>query len=217
MAQAVSLEANKRTMTGKRVRQLRAKGQIPAVIYGTVVPDPISITVAERDLLRTYQAVGGSTMIDLNVDGDSYTVYIRNLHMNPVARKPLHAEFFAPNLLMAMTASVPIHLRGEPDNDRLIVMHTRDSVELHGLPANLPGAMDVDISGLVAVDDSIFVRDLPLPEGVELVTDPDELIVRLTEPRVAEAEEEVAVEGVEGEEAAEGEEPESDESEENGE
>ena len=201
MAQAYSLDASIRTMTGKRVRKLRVNGEIPAVIYGSVVSDPISVTVAERELVRTYQAIGGSTLLDLQVDGETYTVYIRNLHMNPIKRQPIHAEFFAPNLTIAMTAQIPVHLVGESMSPRLVVMHTRDWVELRGLPANLPGGVDVDISGLEEVDDSIFVRDLVLPEGVELITDPDEMIVRLTEPQLVEEEEEVEAE--EGEKAAE--------------
>ncbi|CAN5121376.1 50S ribosomal protein L25/general stress protein Ctc [soil metagenome] len=222
MAQAYSLDASIRTMTGKRVRKLRVNGEIPAVIYGTMVSEPVSVTVAERELVRTYQAIGGSTLLDLQVDGKAYTVYIRNLHMNPIKRQPIHAEFFAPNLTVAMTAHIPVHLIGDSMSPRLVVMHTRDWVELRGLPANLPGGVDVDISGLEEVDDSIFVRDLVLPEGVELVTDPDEMIVRLTEPQLVEEEEEVeAEEGeeIEGEEAAEdaGGDTESDDSDESGE
>lgn len=199
MAQAYTLDASIRTMTGKRVRKLRVTGDIPAVIYGSVVSEPISITVAERELVRTYQAIGGSTLLDLQLDGNTYTVYIRNLHMNPIKRRPIHAEFFAPNLTVAMAAHIPVHLVGESMSPRLVVMHTRDWVELRGLPANLPGAIDVDISGLEEVDDSIFVRDLVLPEGVELITDPDEMIVRLTEPQLVEEEE---VEGEESDEDA---------------
>jgi large subunit ribosomal protein L25 len=209
MAHQYSLEATKRTMTGKRVRKLRMNGQIPAVIYGTVVQDPISITLEERDLMRTYQAIGGSSLMDLHLDGDTYAVYIRNLHMNPIKRRPIHAEFFAPDLLVAMTAPVPLHLVGEIEDDRLVVMQTRDTIELRGLPEQLPGAFDVNISGLVEVDDSIFVRDLIAPEGVEIITDEDEMIVRLTEPRMVseeeEAEEAAAAEAA-AEEAADGEE-----------
>jgi large subunit ribosomal protein L25 len=206
MAQPFSLTASKRTMTGKRVRRLRMQGQVPAVIYGTMVQDPISVTIEERDLVRTYQAIGGSTMLDLHLDDETYTVYIRNLHMNPIKRRPIHAEFFAPNLNAAMTAPVPVHLIGEAQNDRLVVMQTRDTIELRGLPADLPGAFDVDISGLAEADDSIFVADLLVPEGVEIITSPDEMIVRLTEPRMV-VEEPEEVEEVEGEEVAEGEEP----------
>lgn len=211
MAQAYNLDASIRTMTGKRVRKLRANGQIPGVIYGTVVSDPIPITIGERELVRTYYAIGGSTLLDLNVDGDTYTVYIRNIPMHPIKRQPFHVEFFAPNLRVAMTAHIPIHLIGESLAQRLVTMQTRDWVELRGLPANLPGAIDVDISELEEVDDSIFMRDLVLPEGVELLTDPDEMIVRLTEPQlVEEEEEEVEGEEVEGEEGAEDEEQEAD-------
>lgn len=207
MAQSFSLEATTRTMTGKRVRKLREQGLVPAVVYGTVVDEPVSITVDERNLMRTYQAIGGSTLLDLTVDGNEYTVYIRNLHMNPIKRRPIHAEFFAPNLKVAMTAAVPIHLVGEAQNDALVLMQTRDTIELRGLPTDLPGAFDIDVSGLAEIDDSIFVRDLAVTEGVEIVTDEDEMIVRLTEPRAV-VEEEEEVEGVEGEEVAEGEEPE---------
>ena len=206
MAQSFALDATKRTMTGKRVRKLRVNGQVPAVIYGTVVEEPISVTVEERDLMRTYQAIGGSTLMDLSLDGETYTVYIRNLHMNPIKRRPIHAEFFAPNLTIAMRAFVPVHLVGEAQDDSLVVMQTRDSIELSGLPRDLPGAIDIDISGLAVVDDSIFVSDLAVPEGVEILTSPDEMIVRLTEPRAVLEEEEE--EGVEGEELAEGEEAE---------
>jgi large subunit ribosomal protein L25 len=113
-------------------------------------------------------------------------------------------------LLVAMTAPVPLHLVGEIEDDRLVVMQTRDTIELRGLPEQLPGAFDVNISGLVEVDDSIFVRDLIAPEGVEIITDEDEMIVRLTEPRMVleeeEAEEAEAAEAA-AEEAADGEEP----------
>lgn len=217
MAHQYSLDATKRTMTGKRVRKLRMNGQVPAVIYGTVVQDPISITLEERDLMRTYQAIGGSSLMDLHLDDETYAVYIRNLHMNPIKRRPIHAEFFAPDLLVAMTAPVPLHLVGEIEDDRLVVMQTRDTIELRGLPEQLPGAFDVDISGLVEVDDSIFVRDLIAPEGVEIITDEDEMIVRLTEPRMVsedeEAEEAASEASAEGEESGdEKAEDESDES-----
>ena len=210
MAHQFSLDATKRTMTGKRVRKLRVNGQVPAVIYGTVVKDPISITLEERDLMRTYQAIGHSSLMDLHLDGETYAVYIRNLHMNPIKRRPIHAEFFAPDLLVEMTAPVPIHLVGEVEDDKLVVMQTRDTIEIRGLPEELPGSFEVDISGLVEADDSIFVRDLVAGKGVTIITDEDEMIVRLTEPQLTVEDEEAdAAEAAAGEEGevAEGEEP----------
>lgn len=205
MAQPYSLEASHRTMTGKRVRKLRTQGLIPAVIYGTVVEKPINVTVAERDLMRTYQAIGGMTLLDVNLDGETHTVYLRNLHVDPIKRRPVHAEFFAPNLRVAMTAAVPVYLSGETQSDRLILTQARESVELRGLPTALPGVVEVDISGLAEVDDAVYVRDLTVADDVEILTDPDELIVRLSEPQlvIEEADEVEAVEGeaVEAEDA----------------
>lgn len=200
MAQPFSIDATKRTMTGKRVRRLRAEGLVPAVIYGTVVEDPIAITVDERELQRTYQAIGSFTLLDVNLDGEVYTVYLRNLQMNPIKRRPVHAEFFAPNLRVAMTANVPLHLVGEIENDALIVTQARDSVELRGLPTNLPGSLEVDISTLVTLDDAIHVSDLTIGDDVEVLTDADELIARLTEPQLVVDEDEEATE--EGDEEA---------------
>lgn len=190
-------------MTGKRVRRLRAEGLVPAVIYGTVVEDPIPITVEERELQRTYQAIGSFTLLDVNLDGEVYTVYIRNLQANPMKRRPVHAEFFAPNLRVAMTANVPLHLVGEIKNEALIVTQVRESVELRGLPTDLPGVIEIDISALVTLDDAIHVSDVSIAEGVEMLTDPEELIARLTEPQLVVDTDEEAEEGVEeaGEEA----------------
>jgi large subunit ribosomal protein L25 len=202
MAQPYSLKATKRTMTGKRVRRLRTEGLIPAVIYGTVVDEPISITVEERELQRTYQAIGSFTLLDLDLEGEVYTVYIRNLQSNPIKRRPVHAEFFAPNLRVAMTANVPLHLVGEIGNDALIVTQARESVELRGLPTALPGVLEVDVSTLESLEDAIYVKDLNVGDDVEVLTDGEELIARLTEPQLVVEEDEAAAEGEE-EEAAE--------------
>ncbi len=215
MAQPFSINATKRTMTGKRVRRLRVEGLVPAVIYGTVVEDPISITVDERELQRIYQAIGSFTLLDVNLEGEVYTVYLRNLQSNPIKRRPVHAEFFAPNLRVAMTANVPLHLVGEIKNEALIVTQVRESVELRGLPTDLPGSLEVDISTLVTLDDAIHVSDLAIGDDIEVLTDLEELIARLTEPQLVVDEDEEAVEGEEAaaEDAPAGEEESSDEGE----
>lgn len=218
-----TLDADLRTIIGKKVKHLRRDGKVPAVIYGTLVDEPISVTLDTRDLYRTYIDYGNISLIDVTLNGDVHTVYIRNVQQHPISREPLHAELYAPNLTVSMTAAVPVILVGESPNPDGAVTQLRDNIELEGLPTDLPGAVEVDVSGLEEFGDAVMVSDLQLPAEVTLVTDPEEMIVRLMEVRIIEEEEEPEEleegelpEGEEGEEgeAAEGEEGEADEDEE---
>lgn len=202
-----TLGADKRTIIGKKVKHLRRQGKVPAVIYGTLVEEPIPVTLDTKDLYRTYIDYGSFSLIDVTVNGDVHTVYIRDVQQHPISREPLHAELYAPNLTATMTADVPVILIGESPNPDGAVTQLRDTIELEGLPTDLPGAVEVDVSGLVELGDAVMVSDIQLPEEVTLITDPEEMIVRLMEVRIIEEEEE------EGEELAEGEAPEGEEAE----
>ena len=207
------LTAEERTIVGKRVKILRRQGKVPAIIYGTLVEDPIPVTIDERQLFRTYIDYGGSSLIDVQLDGDVHTVYIRTIQQDPISRVPLHAELFAPNLLVSMTASIPIIIIGESPNLDGVVTQLRDSIDAEGLPTDLPGAIEVDVTDLEEIDDTVWVADLEMPEGVTLITDEEEPIVRLMEVRIEVEEEEVEeeLEGEEGEEGVEEEEGEAEE------
>jgi large subunit ribosomal protein L25 len=209
MAQRHSLDAQPRTVEGKETRKLRNQGIVPGVIYGPVVADPISVSVNMKELDRMYYAFGSNLLIDLNLDSTHYTVYMRRVTIDRMKRQPLHAEFYAPNMRVAITASIPVHLIGEPSSVSGVVTPVRESVDVRGLPDALPPSLDVDISSLVEYDDAIYLRELTLPEDVELLTDPEEMLVKLTAPaRITATEEEIeAEEAAEMDAAAEGEEP----------
>jgi large subunit ribosomal protein L25 len=114
-----------------------------------------------------------------------------------------------------MSASIPVHLVGESPNMDGVVTQLRDSVEAEGLPTDLPGAIEVDVSGLEEIDDTVWAGDLTMPNAVELLTDPEEPLVRLMAVRIEVEEVEEELEGVEAEvaeaaeEAGEGEKPEA--------
>ena len=219
MPERPQLTAEDRTIIGKKVKVLRRQGKVPAIIYGTLVEQPIPVTVDERQLYRTYIDYGGYSLIDVDLNGDTHTVYIRTIQQDPVSRVPLHAELFSPNLLVSMTASIPIILIGESPNLDAVVSQLRDSVDAEGLPTDLPGALEVDVTDLEEIDDTVYVSELQMPEGVTLLTDEDEPLVRLMEVRIEVEEEEVEeeLEGEEGEEGVEGEESEAGDAEESSE
>jgi large subunit ribosomal protein L25 len=220
MAERHTIQASVRTIHGKETKRLRREGQLPGVVYGPVVTDPISVTVDMKELDRMYHAYGSNLLVNLTVDGGTYPVYMRTVTIDRLIRLPQHVEFYAPNMRIQMNASVPVMLVGEPENTDGLLTQTRETIDVRGLPDALPSSFEVDVTGLAEIDQAIHVSDLTVPEGVEILTDGDEMIVKLSAPvlqiqpeeEVSEGEIEEAaaaggVEGAEGvEDTAEGEE-----------
>ncbi len=205
-----ALEAAPRQETGKGpARRLRAQGRIPGTCYkpgGT----PMSVSVEARTLDNLLKAstAGLNTLIDLSVAGggefDGVQVLVKELQIDPVSRELVHADFFAVDLTETLQVSVPIHLVGIAHGVTLggIVDHALRTIDVECLPNAIPEEFSVDVTAL-DVGDSIHVRDMVLPEGIELLTDPDLSVVSVVAPEAVE--EEVTEEGDE-EEAAEGDE-----------
>jgi large subunit ribosomal protein L25 len=133
---------------------------------------------------------------------------VRDVRYSILRHEPEHVDFFAVRMDEALRAAVAIVFRGEAPaarNADHMITHPVTSVTVSGLPADLPEAIAVDISGLVEADDTIYARDLRLPENVQLIDDPDEIIARVQLVRAA-VEEPAEAAAPEGEAPAEGEE-----------
>jgi large subunit ribosomal protein L25 len=198
------LSAEQRSATGKGAnRKLRVAGQIPAVIYGkgrdtqSVALDPKALA----SLLHASDA-GLNTLIDLSVAGRTDTVLVKELQRHPVSGSYLHVDFFQVDLTQTITVSVPIHLVGKARGVEFggILDHPLRELEVECLPRAIPESIEVDVSGL-EVGDSIHVSDLRLPEGVEVMTDPELPVASVVLP-AAEEEATPTETVVEGEEAA---------------
>lgn len=204
MATELTLMAEPRTVLGKQVKALRRQGLVPGVVYGPAVTgDTIQVSVDRRELERFYQAHGHSTLFKLTWDGGDQQVFIKEVQVEPVRRAPLHVDFFAPNLDRDITVRVPVILHDLQTAAEGILTQMLDEVEVRARPAALPHQLDADISGLLHVHDSFRAGDVPLPSGVELVTDPDAVVATLVALAAEEVEEvEEAEELEEGAEAA---------------
>jgi large subunit ribosomal protein L25 len=187
-----SFPAQLRTVTGKQVRRLRREGMIPGIVYGPVVEGTVPVMVDRRTFMKFYQSHGHSTLIDLQWDGGVESVFIREVQVDPVRRDPLHIDFFAPNLRRVIRAMVPLVLHNANSSAQAIFTEIRTDVEVEALPDRIPAQLDVDVSGLENVGDSLHVRDLTVPAGIELVTDGDELIAQMAPTALPEAGDEVA-------------------------
>ena len=206
--QQVRLEAQKRDASGKgAARALRRAGHIPAVLYGRK-NEVIPVRIDERgfqDFLRSY---GENAFIDLEVaDHGIETVMVKEIQRDPVSDQLLHTDLLRISMDEPITSAASITLVGSAPGVREggILEFPHRQLTVHCLPTLLPEEVEVDINQL-EIDDSISVRDLSLPEGVEVLDDPNTRVVAIVPPRVeeepTEAEGEEGEEGVEEEEAA---------------
>ncbi len=206
----VVLKATKRDVTGKQVNALRRAGKLPAVIYGRRT-EPVNIALDAHDAGLTLSKVGSSSLITVDVDGTEYPVLVRERQRDYIKNRLTHVDFLAVSLTEKIRAEVRIELTGVSlavkDFDAVLVtgLHTL-SVEC--LPADLPDHVTVDISPLAKVGDSIHVRDISLGDKVQVLDDPDEMIVNATYAKIEVEAAPAAAEGAAAAPEAEGAEPE---------
>ena len=187
----LQLSAQTREITGRKVKQIRAKGLVPVVVYGATQESEV-LQVEARALDRTLHAGGISQLIELDVEGGKkHNVLIRDLQRHPVTHSVIHADFYAVNMSEKQQVSVAIHQIGEPEElvTGLMVLQALDQVEIEALPSDIPSHVEIDISSL-ALDAAITVADLPQLEGVVYLTPLDEPVFNMITTRVEEEEEE---------------------------
>lgn len=211
MAQNPTLNAEKRTITGKHVKKLRREGRLPANVYGKGLPST-AIQVSTKDFDTVFKSVGETGLVDLIFEGKSHPVLVKNLQLEYPLRTPLHVDFYQVNLKEKVKTMVPLEIIGEPkavtENIGILLQQITE-VEVEALPMELPEKLEVNVESLAQIGDQIIVSSLTPPQGVEVLTDPEQIIVKIDELVVEEPEEEAPAEGEEGEtaegEAAEGE------------
>ena len=195
MADRYTIEAQPRTITGKKVSQLRRQGLVPAVIYGPRIT-PVHVQIPYRSLELTLLNAGGTHLIDIKVDGGSYTVLAREVQRHVLRSDIRHVDFFAVDESAKIRVEVPIRFVNESPavESRLGLLNTGSTtLTIETLPSKLLSQVEVDLSTLVNIGDSIYVHDLNLGPDAAIINDPDDLIVRVN-PIVTAVEEEVEAE-----------------------
>ena len=185
------IKAELRTVLGRKVKHLRKEGFIPSSIYGHKF-EPMSIQFKTIELEKLFNEVGESGLTEILVGEEKFPVLFRNPQYSAVLGDILHIDCYKVNLKEKITASVPINFIGESQavKDGNMLVEVTNEIEVEALPTDLPESITIDISVLVAVGDTITVGDIKLGDKVEMVTSPDQVIVKIEEPR---AEEEVIV------------------------
>ena len=170
----MKLSVKKRDIRGKKVKNLRAQGLVPAVVYGKHV-EAESISCVKNDLLKVYRTAWYSTPVELTGDVD-HLVLINSLQLDPVSDEIISADFLAVSRTEKVSAKIPVVTFGESQLEKLNegkIMKVRDEVEVEAFPQDLPSKFEIDISVLQTVNDVFFIKDLKVSDKVTILDDPE--------------------------------------------
>ena len=187
----IELKAEPRQISGKHVKQLRAEGYVPAVLYGSKIK-ATPIQIASKPLHKALAQAGGNTFISLQV-GDKKPVLAlaREVQRDALRHHIIHADFYQVVMTEKITVEVPLVFIGDAPavKDGGILVHGLDAIEVQCLPADVPPSIEVDLSSLTDFHSRVAVADLHLPPAVTLLSEPESLVAHIEAPRKAEEEE----------------------------
>lgn len=195
------LSLEKRELTGKKLKELRAKGLIPSVVYGGKEPVLASSEYVATE--KVLEVAGYHSPIELDIAGRKQLAIVKDIQIDPVSRKIINIEFQAVSANEVVEATTPIVIINFEASEaskiyHFAMTHAIEEIDIKAKPADLPSELTVDASGMKELDDKITIADLTLPKGVELADkelDPEQVIASLYDPaaeaekREAEAEE----------------------------
>jgi large subunit ribosomal protein L25 len=208
------LKVEERKILGKKVKKLRRDGITPGNVYGKEVKST-AVQTPTKDFMDVYSQSGETTLVDLQLAGKTLPVLIQNVYKD-FRGNVLHADFFQVNLKEKVKANVPLEFVGEPKavTEKIgILAKITDEIEVEALPSDLPEHIEVNVENLAQIDDQITIGELNIPAGVSVVSDPNQVVVKIEELVSKEALEQAAEEAAAAEaakaegEAAEGETP----------
>ena len=198
--EAITLELDPRAIMGKKVKTLRREGIIPVHLYGQGV-ESRALQCSAPKLIQVLSRAGGNTPITITISGEggSQLAFAREIQWDPRRDNLTHVDFLVAEATRLVSAQVPIVLIGESSGARTsggTVMQQLRTVDVEALPLEMPAQIEVDIAVLTEAAGVIRAGDLEFSANVNLLTDPDEVVVRIEAARV---EAEVGAEEVEGE------------------
>jgi large subunit ribosomal protein L25 len=182
----LTISAKIRKATKKKVKALRNKGIIPAVLYGPKTKNtPIEINA--REFEKIFKEAGESSLISLEVEGkkEKAIVLIHDFKKEPFAGKIIHVDFYQPALDKEIEAHVALVFEGEAPAVKELggtLVKNFSEIEVRALPQNLPKEIKVDVSLLKTFEDNVLIKDLLIPPGVKVMKKHAEEIVASVTP-----------------------------------
>ncbi len=180
----LELQASHRSLTGKKVKRLRKIGITPGILYGSGI-DPLSLKFNTRELENIVIEAGSSSLVQVQIEGheQSHIAIVRDVQRDVIKRFVTHVDLQALNMQEVVTLPISIVLKGiAPGVEDVggVLLQQVYEVEGECLPADLLPAIEVDISSLVEIGDSITIGDLDIPDTIQILAEPDDVIVQIT-------------------------------------
>ncbi len=183
MPDEILLTAAPRTVIGKQVNQLRRAGSVPAVLYGSHIDKPLPLQVEEKALKLVVAKAGHNRLIRLTLDsGTPRLVLTREVQRNSLSGRIVHVDFQEVSMTEKITTQVPVMLIGTSPavtRGEGVLMHGIDAVIIRVLPTALISQIEVDVSKLTELNQSLFVGDLKVNPEVEILTPRDEMVAKV--------------------------------------
>lgn len=200
-----TLKAEKRTIEGRKVKNLRKEGILPGNVSGKKIKS-LAVQINLKDFEKIYKDIGETGLLMLSIGSEEKPVLIHNLQIHPITDAPVHVDFLQVDLKEKVEADIPVELTGESPAEKQAlgtVVQYLNEIKVEALPTDLPEKFEVDISSLAEVDQSIMVKDLKYDKAkVDVKTESEELVAKVEPPQKEEvvpapapAEGEVPVEG----------------------
>ncbi len=192
----MELKATTRELLGKKVKTLRAAGTMPAELFGHGIKNT-HISVSQKDFAKLYKTAGEHELVNVSLeDGKVTPTLITNAQRDAISGIFLSADFYAVRMDEKLTVNIPIEFIGEAPAEKagFPIIKVLDEVEVETLPGNMPHKFTIDLSILTDIGQSIHIKDVKVPKGVEMLLPEDAVIATVGEKTAEEVVEEKPVE-----------------------
>src|ERR687893_865464 len=217
MADNVDLQARERAERGKNAaRRLRASGMVPAILYGDGDGQSKPLSVPGKIVDYTLHHLGDNALYDIDLGAGTSTARVVDVQRDPVTGRLIHVDFAPVNMRERIQVTVPLHVVGESPGaeEGGVLQQVAYEVQIETLPGDIPQELTLDVSSL-GMNENLTLADLTLPDGITLISDPEEVAATVTAPTEI-TEEDLEAAGVVEEEPEEGEPVEGEEAPEEG-
>ena len=183
MSKEYKLEVEKRTKANKKdLKELRRSGKIPGIYYSYDSKDSLPFLIEQSVISKALKS--DSNIFSINVGGKNRTVLFKSVQYHPVSEKMTHIDLYGVNMEKPVIVKVPINLVGTPigvKEEGGILNQTAQELDIKCLPGDIPNIMDVNIEEL-SIGDTILADAIKMDDKIELISNPDTLIVSVTVP-----------------------------------
>ena len=185
----VVLKAERREVVGKHVKSLRREGKLPAILYGKQI-SPIPVVLDWREASRILSHLTRSSLVQIDLGAEKHTALVREKQRNHLTGAILHVDFQVISMTEVIRTRVSVAIVGESPAVKVlngILVVSMENLEVESLPGDLPSQIEIDISGLKEIGDSLQVRDLVISSKVTVLEDPEAVVVVVTAQQAEEA------------------------------